>query len=677
MPIRRAAAALALFLLLLAVYWKLAFFGAAYVWFDHYDMCQLEIPRLDFLARTLHQGHLPLWDPHVWAGLPAVGAGQPGLLYPLNLLFASLPLSGGMIPVITLNWLFIAMHFLGALFFYWLCRDQRLAIAPSIFGALSFSCAGYCGSAPWLDIGNGLSLAPLVLLFTIRLWTGRRMAQSAALLALALGACWLTGHHEIPLILSYVVLCGSAAAAVVRLVRNRQIDYRLIAWTAAALTLGAAISAIQTLPLYEFGRQAVRWVGAPGPIRWDQPVPSSVFAAYSLRPAGIAGFLLPSATAESHTTVFMGVTVIALAALGFVYRRREAAFRIAAWTGAAGLVYALDHRLYGLLPMLDKARNPVRGVFLVSLALSLMAAYGADWLLTTDRQKMRAVFAIVMVVAAAFVAVSWSGIVTEMYPALPSHYLLFGLIASAALGVLALTPAHRIKAAVPIALLLLEVTAVTRVRITRFDKAHTVCATALVGYDGLASRLRAEPNLGRISYDRDQLMTSLGDLYGFDQLMSFTAGAPANIVAADLFSPQAQSLFGVTHTIVKKDGGFEIQPAPSPHPRAWHTCTNPDPVTVSRPDNNTVLLQASLNCAGQVILSDTNYPGWEATLDGTLVPIHEANGAMRAIDAPAGTHHIEMHYRPASFRWGALITLAGLVSCLALLLAQRGPHLDR
>jgi hypothetical protein len=725
---RYLATPLVLLLLIVGIYWKLALLGPSYVWFDHYDMCQLEIPRFQFLARAIHSGHLPLWDPHVWAGLPAIGAAQPGLVYPLNLLFASLPLAGGMVPVTTLNWLFLALHFIGALFFYLLCRDQGLGAAASTVGALSFSCGGYFGSAPWLDIGNGLSWTPIVFLFAIRLWRGRRVLESAILLGVALGGCWLSGHHEVPLMNSYAVLLGSLAVAAHRVIRRRRFEVSVLAWTALALTLAATVSAIQTLPLIEFGQHAVRWVGAPEAIRWGQRVPYSVFAKYSLPPAGIAGLLVPSATPESHTTAFMGLTVAVLAAMGLAFRWRDSAFRIAVFAGAGGLVYALGaftpiHRiLYTLLPMLDKARNPIRGLYLVCFALSFMAAFGADSFLSERGRARRAAVAIVAGVTVVFLAIRLSGLGTEMYPALPSQYLLNGTIAALALAALALwirPPAfHRgVAAAVLIALVILELGAVSRLRMTELDRSHTVCATALVEHRDLADRLWAEKDAGRIDLNREDVMTSLGDLYGFDQLASFTAGAPANVYRTELYRARTQALFGVTHYIAKTaapgndtpigtfEGGLRIFRKQPALPRAWvahdvlrvsgegqlkKAIQNPavdlarvaivmgdapalqpfdgtEAVTIARPDDNTVVLSATLLSRGLVVVSDVNYPGWVARLDGAPARIYEAYGALRAVVAPTGSHRIEMRYEPGSVRIGAIVTLAGLVTAGLLL----------
>ncbi len=66
---------------------------------------------------------------------------------------------------------------------------------------------------------------------------------------------------------------------------------------------------------------------------------------------------------------------------------------------------------------------------------------------------------------------------------------------------------------------------------------------------------------------------------------------------------------------------------------------------------------------GMVLLADTFYPGWYATVDGAPTPIYRADYVMRAVFVTAGDHEIEFRYVPLSFRLGATIssvTLAGL-----------------
>lgn len=692
--------AVAILALIAGAYWKLALPHPTTVWFDHYDMCQLEIPRLQFLARNLHAGAFPLWDPHTWAGLPVLGSAQPGPVYPLNLLFALAPLENGLLSIATLNWLFIAMHFLAAGFFYLFCRDQGLHRAAGLFGAIAFSCGGYFGSMPWLDVTNGASWTPLVFLFAFRIWSGRRLAQSAVLLGLALGISWLSGHHEIPLMNSYAVLLGGVGLFVSRLVRRRSADTPLVAATAGALLLAVAISAVQTLPMYEFGRHARRWVGAAEPLAWNQTVPYEVHATYSLPWSGLAGFLAPQATPEAHTTAFAGFAVMALAGIALITARRAFAVRCLAVLAVCGVIYALGahtplHRIgYYVLPMLEKARTPVRALYLVSFALAGLSAWGAHCLLQRKAQG-RVALTVLGCVAVAMAAAG----------GIAGPHLSKALAAAAALGVIAVWRVPGVAAGgILLGVALLETSTVTALRMAPFG-ASSVCATSLYRYGALVDELRRDQPVGRIVLDWNELMTNLGDLYGVRQLQSFVAGVPANLLRLELHTAPVQRLLGVTHRVSKS--GFTRQPGALPPAWVVHRtvtvrdeaalrrvlqepegrvqdtapvwpgapgvefCSGEDPVRLVHRETDRVSMEATLPCRGILVLADTNYPGWEATVDGRPTTIVEMYGALRGVALAAGHHTVEFRYRPAVVWIGLGLTLLGLSSAMLMLWRDR------
>jgi hypothetical protein len=69
-----------------------------------------------------------------------------------------------------------------------------------------------------------------------------------------------------------------------------------------------------------------------------------------------------------------------------------------------------------------------------------------------------------------------------------------------------------------------------------------------------------------------------------------------------------------------------------------------------------------------LVLTDTWFPGWTATVDGRDVPILRANVAFRAVPVPAGRHLVAFEYRPASVRTGAWISgIAFAAATLAVL----------
>jgi Bacterial membrane protein YfhO len=73
-----------------------------------------------------------------------------------------------------------------------------------------------------------------------------------------------------------------------------------------------------------------------------------------------------------------------------------------------------------------------------------------------------------------------------------------------------------------------------------------------------------------------------------------------------------------------------------------------------------------------LVLTDSFYPGWHATVDGADVPIMPTDVAFRGVLIAPGQHRVLYTYRPASFALGvAVAALAVVVLGLALWLAAR------
>lgn len=97
----------------------------------------------------------------------------------------------------------------------------------------------------------------------------------------------------------------------------------------------------------------------------------------------------------------------------------------------------------------------------------------------------------------------------------------------------------------------------------------------------------------------------------------------------------------------------------------------PDATTISQTGAASVdveqyaprLVRARVQCAepGVVLLADTFYPGWQATVDGAPTRIYRADCVMRAVFVSAGDHEIVFHYAPLAFRLGAAVSAATIV----------------
>ena len=85
-------------------------------------------------------------------------------------------------------------------------------------------------------------------------------------------------------------------------------------------------------------------------------------------------------------------------------------------------------------------------------------------------------------------------------------------------------------------------------------------------------------------------------------------------------------------------------------------------VTVSSYEPERVALQVDLPAPGVLVLSNSWYPGWQATVDGQPVSILRANLLFRAVVVPAGVHDVVFEFVPDGLRAGvAAALLAGLV----------------
>ena len=88
-------------------------------------------------------------------------------------------------------------------------------------------------------------------------------------------------------------------------------------------------------------------------------------------------------------------------------------------------------------------------------------------------------------------------------------------------------------------------------------------------------------------------------------------------------------------------------------------------------EERAVEVDAALNAPGLVVLADTFYPGWQATVDGAPARIVAVNHLFRGVAAPAGRHRVRFEYHPASVRRGLAASAAGLVLLVGLAVSGR------
>jgi hypothetical protein len=78
--------------------------------------------------------------------------------------------------------------------------------------------------------------------------------------------------------------------------------------------------------------------------------------------------------------------------------------------------------------------------------------------------------------------------------------------------------------------------------------------------------------------------------------------------------------------------------------------------------------RVTLPQAGYLLQREAWYPGWRARVDGADAPVLHADSLFRAVALSPGAHDVEFYFDSSSFKRGALVSLAGMVVIIGLLL---------
>ena len=90
-----------------------------------------------------------------------------------------------------------------------------------------------------------------------------------------------------------------------------------------------------------------------------------------------------------------------------------------------------------------------------------------------------------------------------------------------------------------------------------------------------------------------------------------------------------------------------------------------DRVEITAYDSDEVRVDVDSACAGLLVLSDTYFPGWQATVDGRSATIHPTNMAFRGVVVGAGRSEVVFRYHPPAFRAGIYVAIAAIVAMVA------------
>jgi hypothetical protein len=89
-------------------------------------------------------------------------------------------------------------------------------------------------------------------------------------------------------------------------------------------------------------------------------------------------------------------------------------------------------------------------------------------------------------------------------------------------------------------------------------------------------------------------------------------------------------------------------------------------VNVEKYEDQYVKINTETNGDSFLVMTDTNYPGWKAFIDGNETKVYTANYIFRAIYLPRGSHNVEFRFNPLSFRIGLWISMLSIVGFIGV-----------
>ena len=330
-------------------------------------------------------GHVPLWNPEIFGGLPFVAGMHGDVLYPTALLRLVFPTH------VAMNLGFVLHYVLAGLFTYLFLRRWRVSWVGAVVGGLAFQLSGVIGSyvSPGHDgklfVTTMLPLALLGLTLGIR----DRRLEGFAILAIAVGLTMLSPHPQMAQyalfaagIFTLYLVFGEGSTS------SGKDRVTALGLALAGVLVGVGLSAIQYLPFYEYIPYSPRDASVLHDFAWS--------SAYAIPWAHVPEFVIPRFTGETFTgsywgpnglklhSEYLGLLVVVFAAFGAADRERR---RMVVWLGVIGFLFLLVglgastpfFRLWWeIVPFSKSMRAPGMALFIVSFVVSVLAAFGVD-----------------------------------------------------------------------------------------------------------------------------------------------------------------------------------------------------------------------------------------------------------------------------------------------------------
>ncbi|HEX7573959.1 MAG TPA: YfhO family protein, partial [Bacteroidota bacterium] len=416
--------AVALFAGITVLFFHRILLGEAWLW---EDMMYFSYPVRVFAATSMAMGHLPLWNPYTFSGMPFLADVQTTVLY-LPCVALSLFVRDGGLNFYWLEFMVIAHYVLAGWAMYLLASSLDLKRAPALFAGATYMLSGFMIThAIHQQIITMVAWFPLVtMLFRISLTQSRW--RPAFLCALLLGHSTLAGYPQLSLYF-HTFLFAYFLFLLLNAHRGRALLSRpafvLAAKAGMIVGLGLAVAAIQLLPTAELAALSQRAQitydkSTEGSLAWLQLL--TLFVPKLFGAAGAAGSTYWGPGTYWYfweTCIYIGILPLMLMVISALSVRRNPHAGFFWGVALVTLLFALGnsfilHKLVlDYVPGFSKFRDPARAGVFFSLAGSLLSAFALQAMMNGEKNspESRRIRFLLLSVAGAGIAL-WAALVT-------------------------------------------------------------------------------------------------------------------------------------------------------------------------------------------------------------------------------------------------------------------------
>ncbi|KPJ72321.1 hypothetical protein AMJ52_06700 [candidate division TA06 bacterium DG_78] len=363
---------------------------------------------------TAEQEELPLWYPHIFGGIPVLGAPVGGPLAPLAQLKEIIPAH------VVLALTFIIMFFLAGLGMYLYLKKIGLSPYSAAVGAVIYQFIGNLATTPAAGhSGRAASIAlfPLMLFFIHSGLSSKKLLYFV-LMALVTACAFYEGHFQITyyallFILGYVIYYF--------IIHRKEIStkdiIKIVVYGLVAVTLIFLLMAAVWLPVLGGLGTAARGVerGYEYAISWAMP-PAELIDLFVPTFSGILQNYWGANPFKQHTEYFGLLTIIfAIFAIILYWKKSYVKFYVIATIAviltALGGATPFFKILYTIIPGFKLTRAPSLIFYLASFSFIVLAAIGFEYFIIRKESEKKkfytasgavlAIFIILIIIAAA------------------------------------------------------------------------------------------------------------------------------------------------------------------------------------------------------------------------------------------------------------------------------------